>query len=83
MIIIVRVVQGRSYIERGLLQHLDSVPTPHLEVTVNTIVTNEDTQHQMSEVLITDPDGQGLDRTDEVEEADMRTNKEWKYEPIA
>lgn len=85
MIVIVLVAQGQSYIKRGLLQHLDSVPTPHLEVTVNTIVTSEDsdTQHQMSEVLITDPDGQGLDRTDEVEEADMRTNKEWKSESIA
>ena len=60
------------------MRNLDSLPTPHLEVTVNTTMTSEGTQRQRSEVLVIGPDGQGPGRTDEVEEADMRTSKEWK-----
>lgn len=62
------------------MRNLDSLPTPHLEVTVNMTMTSEGTQHQRSEVLVIGPDGQGPGRTDEVEESDMRTSKECDWE---
>ena len=65
------------------MQNLDSMPTPHLTVTVNTTMTREATQPQMSEVLVIGTDGQGPEVTDELEEAHTRTSKEWKSESVA
>ncbi|KAI1791468.1 hypothetical protein LXA43DRAFT_430451 [Ganoderma leucocontextum] len=85
-IIIVLVALNRSHIEKGLSQHLESLPTPHIAVTVNTIMTSERTPHRMSEVLVIDSDGQGLGFGDGVEDSDAstrRTSNEWKADAIA
>ena len=59
------------------------MPTPHLAVTVNTTMTREATQPQTSEVLVIGSGVQGPEVTDELEEANTRTSKEWKSESVA
>ncbi|KAI1781837.1 hypothetical protein LXA43DRAFT_597966, partial [Ganoderma leucocontextum] len=81
-IIIVLVALNRSHMEKGLSQHLESLPTPHIAVTVNTVMTSERTPHRMSEVLVIDSDRHGAGCGDGVEDASTRTSKEWKADPL-
>ena len=60
-IIIVLVALNRSHIEKGLSQHIESMPTPRLAITANTMETRYTApDYRRSEVLVIDGDGQGL-----------------------
>ena len=52
---------NRSHLANGLSQHLESLPTPHLAVTLNTISPNsrENGMYGRAEVLVIDGEGLG------------------------
>ncbi|KAI1795718.1 hypothetical protein LXA43DRAFT_1080150 [Ganoderma leucocontextum] len=84
-IIIVLVALDRSHMERGLTQHLESLPTPNLALTVNSTATipHENRLYRGPEVLVID--GQELRRGDilESEDASRRTSEERKGEGLS
>ena len=69
--------------EKGLLpEHLQSLPTPNIAITINTAFTRESGLSGRSEVLGIDLDERSLRWGDSVEDSDM--SKRWsKADPIA
>ena len=55
-IIIVLVALNRSHIEKGFTHHLESLPTPHITVTVDTITASlqEGRWQEQSPILVID-----------------------------
>lgn len=80
-IIIVLVALNRSHIEKGLSQHLESMPTPRLAITANTI-ERRDTMpdYRRSEVLVIEGGGRGLVCAVGME--DVRKPIEWKVDSV-
>ena len=86
-VIIVLVALNRSYMERGLTQHLKSFPTPHIAPTVRTVATrlHESRSQGRPDVLpaaISErPEehgcGEGLEHGCNTS---RRTSEEWKVE---
>ena len=73
---------NRSHLANGLSQHLESLPTPHFTVTLNTITPNsrENGMYGRAEVLVID--GEGLECGGRLEESGKFTgdDSEWKAE---
>ena len=67
--------------ERGISQHLESVPTPHLAITVSAVATSvrESQAHGRSEVIVI---GQREGDSFDLEDEGRGTDKEWKSEEI-
>ena len=66
--------------DRGLSRHLESIPTPHLAMTVNTITISPHESHnyQTMEVSVIDRQEWGCGR--DLEDAMRPTGEEWKAE---
>ena len=81
-IIIVLVALNRSHMERGLTQHLESLPTPHIALTVDAMETSlrESHVHARLEVPVKDDDEvRSLTGRDALQlEAASRRNSEGK-----
>ena len=85
-IIIVLVALNSSHMERGLTQNLESVPTPHLALTIDTVAASlrESRLHRTSEVLVIDNSqrfealrcGDVSDLDSELEDVSRRTGEE-------
>ncbi|KAI1791197.1 hypothetical protein LXA43DRAFT_1012811 [Ganoderma leucocontextum] len=76
--IIALVALNRSHIEKGSTQPLESLPTPHVAVTLNTIATSphERRSHPQSEVLVIDGQELGCGNGSEVEGTSERGSKD-------
>ena len=90
MVIIVFVALNRSHMDKGLLpEHLQSLPTPNIAITINTAFTRESRLSRRSEVLGIDLHERSSGCIDDgVEDSQCDTNtqtsKEWsKSDPMA
>ncbi|KAM5531385.1 hypothetical protein V8D89_014948 [Ganoderma adspersum] len=75
--IIVLVALNRSHIEKGLTQNMQSVPTPNIAITINTLTPSGHdgrSPGMMSEVLAID--GRGLGSAYALEDRSTRTSAE-------
>ncbi|KAM5536418.1 hypothetical protein V8D89_009854 [Ganoderma adspersum] len=82
-IIIVFVALNKSHMEKGLTQHLESLPTPHITFSADRIAVSRHDESSHEEPLVNDEEGLRHTGSNTLEDTNLSRREEPKMEGIA